>query len=138
MVPELAASAAPELADLREVVFAAAASLPSRWIAVGVGSAEVVVGPERAGTFAGYGVDVRVALSPFAGAPADLPLCALITGWLRGQVNPQASAEVRVFPGGLDYLPALGHGQRKRLLAVDVLAGLTGVDRREGVPVVGG
>jgi hypothetical protein len=114
MVPELAASAAPELADLREVGFAAAASLPSRWIAVGVGSAEEVVGPERAGTFAGYGVDVRVALSPFAGAPADLPLCALITGWLRGQVNPQASAEVRVFPGGLDADGALDRGRRLR------------------------
>ena len=115
MIPELAASAAPELADLRDVVFAAAASLPSRWIAVGVGSAEEVVGPERAGTFAGYGVDVPVTLSPFAGGRADLPLCALITGWLRGQVNPQASAEVRVFPGDLDAGGALDRGRRLRV-----------------------
>ena len=67
MVPELAASAATELADLREAVLTAAASLPSRWIAIGVGPADTVVKPEQAGTFAGYGVDLRVALSPGAG-----------------------------------------------------------------------
>ena len=88
MVPELASSAAPELADLREAVFAAAASLPPRWIAVGVGPADAVVAPAQAGTFAGYGVDLRVALSPGAGdAPGELPLCALITGWVRGRVD---------------------------------------------------
>ena len=98
MVPELAASAAGELADLREAVFAAASSLPRRWIAVGVGPTDAVIGPERAGTFAGYGVDVRVALSPDSdGAPGEMPLCALVTGWLRGQVDPQAGVEVRVY-----------------------------------------
>ena len=69
MVPELAASAAEELADLREAVFAAASSLPPRWIAVGVGPADTVVGPGQTGTFAGYGVDLRVALSPDAAEP---------------------------------------------------------------------
>ncbi len=44
MVPELAGAAAAELADLREAVFAAAASLPTRWIAVGVGPADAVRG----------------------------------------------------------------------------------------------
>ena len=115
MVPELASSAAPELADLREAVFAAAASLPSRWIAVGVGSADAVVDPAQAGTFAGYGVDVRVALSPGAGdAPGELPLCALITGWVRGRVDPQASAEVRVYSGDHDPDSALDRGRRLR------------------------
>ena len=115
MVPELASSAAPELADLREAVFAAAASLPPRWIAVGVGSADVVVAPAQAGTFAGYGVDVRVALSPGAGdSPGELPLCALITGWVRGRVDAQASAEVRVYSGDHDPDSALDRGRRLR------------------------
>ena len=115
MVPELASSAAPELADLREAVFAAAASLPPRWIAVGVGSADAVVGPAQAGTFAGYGVDLRVALSPGAGdAPGELPLCALITGGVRGRVDAQASAEVRVYTGDHDPDSALDRGRRLR------------------------
>ena len=115
MVPELAASAAEELADLREAVVVAASSLPPRWIAVGAGQADVVIGPQRAGTFAGYGVDLRVGLSP--GAPdvaAELPLCALITGWVREQVDPHASAEVRVYSE--DHAPdaALDRGRRLR------------------------
>ncbi len=115
MVPELAASAAAELAELRAAVFAAAASLPARWIAVGVGTADAVIGPEKSGTFAGYGVDLRVALSPGAhDAPDALPLCALITGWLRAQVDAQARAEVRVYTA--DHRPeqALDAGARLR------------------------
>jgi hypothetical protein len=115
MVPELAASAATELADLREAVVTAAAALPQRWIAVGVGPAEAVVGPEQSGTFAGYGVDLRVVLSDDpVDAPGELPLCALITGWVRGRVNPQARAEVRVYSD--DYGPeaAIDAGRRLR------------------------
>jgi hypothetical protein len=124
MVPELASSAAAELADLREAVFAAAASLPSRWIAVGVGSGDEVVGPERAGTFAGYGVDFRVGLSAAADEPAELPLCALITGWLRGQVSRQASAEVRVYSADLGADAASDRGRR---LSADIEATTDGV-----------
>ena len=137
MVPELASSAAAELADLREAVFAASASLPPRWIAVGAGSADAVVGPAREGTFAGYGVDLRVALSPGAlahgrrpgGDAAELPLCALVTGWLRGAVNPQASAEVRVYYDGLGADAALDLGGRLR-------TELDGADEAVGVLVV--
>lgn len=115
MVPELAASAAGELVDLRAAVFAAASSLPRRWIAVGVGASETVIGPEQAGTFAGYGVDLRVALSPDAGdAPGEVPLCALMTGWLRGQVDPQARVEVRVYSDDDGADQALDHGRRLR------------------------
>ncbi|KUI42706.1 hypothetical protein AU197_14845 [Mycobacterium sp. IS-1590] len=115
MVPELAAGAAPELADLREAVFTAAAGLPSRWVAVGVGERDQVVGPDQAGTFAGYGVDVRVALSPEGdGDPVTLPLCALITGWVRGAARPDVSAEVRVYADGHSPDAALAHGQRLR------------------------
>lgn len=115
MVPELAASAAAELADLREAAFAAAASLPRRWLAVGVGAADSVVGAEQAGTFAGYGVDLRVALSPSADdVPGRLPLCALITGWLRGVVDGQARAEVRVYSDDHASDAALARGRALR------------------------
>ena len=115
MVPELAATAAGELADLRRAVFAAAGSLPARWIAVGVGTTDAVLGSDRVGTFAGYGVDVRVTLSPgAAAAPTELPLCALMAGWVRGQTNPDARAEVRVYSTDHDVDSALVRGRRLR------------------------
>jgi hypothetical protein len=115
MVPELAGAAAAELADLREAVFEAAASLPMRWIAVGVGPTDAVVGPDRVGTFAGYGVDLRISLSAGATeAPLPLPLCALIAGWVRGQVTPDAAIEVRAFAGDHEVDAALQRGRRLR------------------------
>ncbi len=118
MVPELAAGAAAELADLRDAVTEAAASLPQRWVAIGVGPADDVFGPQRVGTFAGYGVDVRIALSPDAAdAPAQLPLCVLITGWLRGRAKPEAHAEVRTYAPDHDVDAALAHG---RLLRAEI------------------
>ena len=115
MVPELAASAAEELAGLRQAVFAAAASLPPRWIAVGVGAADEVLRPDRAGTFAGYGVDRRVTLSPGAGDPlTELPLCALIAGWVRVEAKPETRAEVRVYADDHDVDAALARGRRLR------------------------
>ena len=63
--------------------------LPDRWVAVGVGADDAIIGPDAVGTFAGYGVDVRVALAPGACGPAIRPsACALITGWVRGRVSP--------------------------------------------------
>lgn len=115
MVPELAAGAAPELAELRDAAFEAAASLPARWIAVGVDAADGVVGPRATGTFAGYGVDVPAALSPEAGETVGrLPLCALITGWLRGQVNAQVHAETRVFAAAYEADAAVAGGRALR------------------------
>jgi len=115
LVPELAGTAAEELADLNEAVFAAAGSLPMRWIAVGVGAADDVVGPERAGTFASYGVDVRVTLSPDADdVPGALPLCALIAGWVRGQAKPEARTEVRMYAADHGVDAALDRGRRLR------------------------
>lgn len=115
MVPELASGAAAELADLREAVFTAVAGLPPRWIAIGVGSRDALIDPHHIGTFAGYGVDLRVTLSPGVdGEPSALPLCALITGWVRGAARSDASAEVRVYAerGGVDA--AVAHGRRLR------------------------
>lgn len=118
LVPELATGAAAELADLRDAVLTAAAGLPLRWVAVGVGASDEVVGPLAVGTFAGYGADVPVALSPEArGAATPLPLSALITGWVRGRVDPGARAEVRVY--GSEHAPAaavaLGRALRAEL-----------------------
>lgn len=110
LVPELCGGSPPaddehpaaEVPALREAVLAAGRVLAGetmRWTVVGVGPA----GRERdhvnaVGTFAGYGVDVRVALSDTAlddGLPADpeLPLPVLIGGWVRGRVAPGATAQ---------------------------------------------
>ena len=97
LVPEIAGpGTVAELADLRRAVLGAAAVLPSSWVVLGAGPADADYGPDAAGTFAGFGVDVPVRLSPGAEHETDLPLCALIAGWVRGRVNPDASAEIRV------------------------------------------
>lgn len=115
LVPELAGAAAAEVAGFRAAAIAAAATLPDRWIAVGVGPAELVVGPEAGGTFAGYGADVAVTLSPDAPpAVVALPLCALFAGWLRGQANPRARVRVRVCPADLGSAGALELGRELR------------------------
>ena len=115
MVPELASSAAAETEDLRRSALAAAKDLPGRWIAVGVGPADGVYGPESVGTFAGYGVDVRVSLSAGgAAAPRALPLCALVAGWLRGLARPQAHVEVHSFSADHDADTAVGLGRQLR------------------------
>jgi hypothetical protein len=126
LIPELAGAAAGEIADLREAVTAAGATLPDRWLAVGVDGADTVVGPGAAGTFAGYGVDVRVRLSPGAVRVDRLPLCALITGWLRGLVRPHASAKVHVFADDRDTDTAMARGRALRS-TVDDAAEPTGV-----------
>jgi hypothetical protein len=127
LVPELAGAAAAELTELRTAVFDAAAALPPRWIAVGVGPADGVIGPRAAGTFAGYGVEMPITLSPDgADPPTQLPLCALIAGWVRGRVNPQARAEVRVYASDHNADAAVAHGRQLRA-AIDEAAGPVGV-----------
>ena len=115
LVPELAGAAADEVAELREAMVDAAATLPSRWIVVGVGAADDVVGSEGVGTFAGYGADVLVRLSPRAsGPPVSMPLCALIGGWLRALARPDAEAQVRVYARSHDAAAAVELGRRLR------------------------
>lgn len=119
LVPELAGAAAAETTDLCAAVLAAAALLPPRWIVVGTGRADEALGPHgpnSVGTFAGFGADVRVRLSPQAGAelPVEMPLCALLAAWVRGQVRPDASARVHVYRGDHDADTALAHGRQLR------------------------
>jgi hypothetical protein len=114
LVPELAGAAAAEVADLTAAALAAAALLPPRWVAIGTGRADEVVGPESSGTFAGFGMEVPVRLSPQARRPADLPGCALLAGWVRGQARPDASAQVRVYRHDHDADTALALGAQLR------------------------
>ncbi|MGE0218934.1 hypothetical protein [Mycolicibacterium sp.] len=117
MVPELVSAAAAETAELRDAARAAVAALPSRWLAVGVAADDGVAGPDSAGTFAGYGADVRIALSPAAlsGPPAPQPLCVLVAGWLRGLAAPEAAVEVRIFGTGTAADAALAAGRVLRV-----------------------
>ena len=129
LVPELAGTAADEVAELRAAMIAVAAALPPRWIVVGGGTADGVVGPESVGTFAGFGVDLVARLSPQADAndrPVELPLCALIAGWIRDQAQPDARTEVRVYDETHDTQTAVALGRRLRR-EIDRSAESTGV-----------
>lgn len=111
LVAELAGAAAQETVALRGAcrdVAARLAAAGEHWIAVGAAPTASVHGPDTCGTFAGFGVDVRVALGPDsrdakdggAGSspwadPArepdpELPLPVLMAGWLRAQAGPAA------------------------------------------------
>lgn len=126
LVPELAGAAAAEVAGFRDAAITAASSLPEQWIAVGVGPSELVMSRVH-GTFAGYGADVPVSLSPeWLGPVAEMPLCALFAGWLRGEANPDARVSVRVHPADLDADAALARGRTLREL-IDDQAEPTGV-----------
>jgi len=115
LVPELAGAAADEVAELRAAMVAAVAALPPRWIVVGAGAIDAAVGPESVGTFAGFGADLVVRLSPEATGPAvELPLCALIAGWMRDQAQPDARAEVHVFAANHDADTAVARGRQLR------------------------
>jgi hypothetical protein len=130
LVPELAGAAAAEVADLSAAARAAAATLPQRWIVVGIGSSARTIEPDTRGTFAGYGVDLPVSLSDHAPARITaMPLCALVAAWLRGQTHPQARAQVRVYPSDLSADAALAHGRELR-------ADIDAIDAPVGVLVV--
>ncbi|OLP00398.1 hypothetical protein BVU76_21100 [Mycolicibacterium porcinum] len=115
LVPELVGAAAAEVAGLRAAALAAAAALPPHWLAVGVGPRDAVFGSDCVGTFAGYGVDVPVALGPRpVGEPAELPLCALVAGWIRGQAAPEAGVEVHAYAASHQTEAAVGLGRTLR------------------------
>lgn len=115
LVPELA-GAAEEAEPVRAAAIAAAAALPARWIAVGTGACEQSYTAVR-GSFAGYGADVEVALNPQSPSGiTEMPLCALVAGWLRGQARPEASVDMHVYGPGLDAHVAADRGRALRAL----------------------
>lgn len=124
LVPELAGTAAAELADLRAAVAAAVAELPRHWIAVGVGAEEAVFAAQTSGTFAGYGADVPVGLSPGAHDASALPLCALMAAWVRGQDRPDAFVETHCYPTTLDNETATRRGRELRTQIGDTEVGV--------------
>ena len=129
LVPELAGAAAREVSAFRSAAIEAAAALPDQWIAIGVGPADLVFTRVH-GTFAGYGADVPVSLCPEQFGPvAEMPLCALFAGWLRGQANPGARVSVRVHPTDLDADAAFARGRLLREL-------IDGDEEQVGVLVV--
>ncbi|MEV6135270.1 hypothetical protein AB0L63_04235 [Nocardia sp. NPDC051990] len=91
-------------AVLRAAALAAVGALAAttrHWTVVGVGAAAQAVGSDAVGTFRGFGANVQVGLSEDAlsrsrhtpgAADPQQPLPALIAGWLRGQVAPEAVA----------------------------------------------
>lgn len=126
LVPELVGGDDVDAAAVRAACVAIAkdlAQVAPRWVAVGAGErAERVV--EAAGTFRGFGVDVRVELGPGAAermADVDMPLPALVAGWLRGQVGA-ADVAVELVPCDLPTEACLAEGER--LAAGDVPLGL--------------
>jgi hypothetical protein len=114
LVPELCGSiarvtgsdpvAAPAVLRAAALEAVGALAVAHRWIVVGTGAADQHLPADALGTFRGFGADVRVALSDQAlsttlGADLpdpELPLPALIAGWLRGQVAPTAIASTRI------------------------------------------
>ncbi|MFF5987451.1 class III extradiol dioxygenase subunit B-like domain-containing protein [Prauserella flavalba] len=139
LVPELVPGAVEQTASLRDACVAAVKRLPPRWVAVGATAQACPIPPSACGTFRGFGVDVRVALSGAAdGEPADLPLPALLAGWLREQAGAE-SVEVELLT------PSAGPGEcaavGERLAALDGDIGLLVLgdgSNRHGVAAPGG
>ncbi|WP_217900785.1 hypothetical protein [Rhodococcus sp. 14-2470-1b] len=91
LVPELTGSGAADSIDVRAAACDAAsylASVADTWVAIGVADVARRITHPAAGSFTGYGVDVRVDLSNGdSESDPTMPLPALIAGWLRGQVS---------------------------------------------------
>jgi len=126
LVPQLAGAAASETDRLRGAALDVATRLGvscAEWTVIGVAEPGVPfvtdVAPEICGTFAGFGVDVRVCLSPDASEHADpsMPLAALVAGWLRGQCAPESRLRVRLLAADTpaDECARVGESLRREL-----------------------
>ncbi|EMD23856.1 hypothetical protein C791_6713 [Amycolatopsis azurea DSM 43854] len=96
LIPELAAGAADECAELREACLAAARRLTSAspdWVVVGAAPGAPEVPEHASGSFRGFGVDLGVSLSRVTAPETELPLPALVAGWLRERAD---ASSVRV------------------------------------------
>ncbi|MGN5239882.1 MULTISPECIES: hypothetical protein [unclassified Rhodococcus (in: high G+C Gram-positive bacteria)] len=109
LVPELVGLDSPEADELRHAVLAAARAVGDvdEWIVVGTGTESEEVPSDAVGTFRGFGADVRVELGPAvvpaSGPPdVDMPLPALIAGWLRERTAREVRAEVHVLARDTD------------------------------------
>lgn len=118
LVPELTGSAAAETADLRAAVLDVGAELraAAQWVVVGTGTEAAHLPDTAVGTFRGFGVDLAVSLGPAtAGTPdPQLPLPALIAGWLRDRTAPVVRATTRVVPADTTPQDCARFGRRLR------------------------
>jgi hypothetical protein len=111
MVPQLTVGGARESAEMRTAcleVIREMAAVADRWVVLGAHPladprARRTVDGAGYGSWIGFGVDVRVSLTPEPTGPprADLPLPVLIAGWLRGQAASHVSASVELVDPGL-------------------------------------
>ncbi|WP_433612341.1 hypothetical protein [Prescottella agglutinans] len=128
LVPQLAGAAALETDRLRRSALDVSTRLGvscAEWTVLGVaerGMPSVTdVDPESCGTFAGFGVDVRVCLSPDVSerddADRSMPLTALVAGWLRGQAAPESRLRVRLLSPdtSADECARVGESLRREL-----------------------
>ncbi|MGW4116484.1 hypothetical protein ACWEFJ_36890 [Actinosynnema sp. NPDC004786] len=130
LVPELVGGAVPDTEPVRSATLAAARELAAHapdWVAVGVDPSGPRVLEDVTGTFRGFGVDVRVSLSPADPDPhrtpdpdptpdhrtpnPDLPLPALIAGWLRERTGAR-SVRVHLVPPDLPTADCVALGER--------------------------
>lgn len=115
LVPELVTGAAAETEPLRTACVTAARELTevsADWLAIGVDQSGPTLVPLIArGTFLGYGVDVPIGLATGADAPVDpdLPLPALIAGWLRERAGAR-TVRVRLLPPELSVADCVDLG----------------------------
>ena len=129
LVPELAGAAADEVAELRAAMVAAAAALPPRWVAVGVGAGGRCRRPGQRRHLRGF--RRRPGGAAFAAGragdqPVELPLCALIAGWIRAQAQPDARRRSGSTPTATTPQTAVALGRQLRG-EIDASAEPTGV-----------
>jgi aromatic ring-opening dioxygenase LigB subunit len=103
LVPELVGGAVDETEPLRAACLAAARELADsspHWVVIaGDPSGRKTIGPDISGTFRGYGVDVPVALSAVRStSDPELPLPALVAGWLRAAAGALTARVELVHP----------------------------------------
>ncbi|MBB5808558.1 hypothetical protein F4560_008326 [Saccharothrix ecbatanensis] len=115
LVPELVSGAAPDTEPVRSACLAVARELAahsSEWVAVAVDPSGPRVVEDVAGTFRGFGVDVRVSLSDDASSvDDDLPLPVLVAAWLREQVGVRR-VRVHLVPPDLPVAECVALGER--------------------------
>ncbi|MEU1980268.1 hypothetical protein [Nocardia sp. NPDC019395] len=131
---DAAGSPASAVAALRNAVLAAGQALAeaaSQWTVLGVGDVEQTYDSAATGTFRGFGPDVLVSLggSPGDSVDPDLPLAALIAGWLSGVVTPRAVVRAQILASG-------SSAQRCAEIGAKLRAELDAVDEPQGVLVV--
>lgn len=98
LIPELAAGAADECAELREACLQAVQRLTGAsedWLVVAAAAGAPEVPEHASGSFRGFGVDIGVSLSRVTTPESELALPSLVAGWLRERAGA-SSARVRL------------------------------------------